>query len=100
MWRGDDRRQFLDLDQLASARSDEPLNPLFIIFGDDRRPHPLFTMPSPIAQAWKEFIRHPVIPWNIGERRRVLAHAYNELSEEIERWTLAMSGQLKWTPTD
>ncbi len=39
---------------------------------------------SPIAAAWKKIIREPIIPYNPIERRKKLAHAFEELKPYIE----------------
>ena len=41
-------------------------------------------------------IKHPVIPWNLEQRRRVLAHAYEELKEEVERWEKITAHEREW----
>jgi hypothetical protein len=35
------------------------------------------------ARIWAENVRHPVIPFDLAERRRVLAHAYEKLAPYI-----------------
>jgi hypothetical protein len=97
MWRGEDKRQVLMLDQLKALDSDTRADPLLMLFGPNSLNALLNTLsnsvglgniePSPLAQAWRDFIRHPVIPWALDERQDVLAHAYRELHDEVQRWT-------------
>jgi molecular chaperone HtpG len=41
--------------------------------------------PEGLAYYWKEIIREPVIPYDLEERRRKLAHAYEVLAPYIEK---------------
>lgn len=54
-------------------------------------PAPDYT-PSTLAEAWRKYLRSPVIPYNPEVRRRKLAHAYKELKPYIESWE-ALSGK-------
>ncbi len=38
---------------------------------------------SAIGKAWREFIREPVIPYEVKERREKLSHAYEELARFV-----------------
>ncbi|WP_437717360.1 ATP-binding protein [Sorangium sp. So ce448] len=41
---------------------------------------------SCLGDAWVRHIRHPYIPYDLEERRSVLAHAYRGLEAEIRQW--------------
>jgi hypothetical protein len=49
-------------------------------FKDDK---PEFKL-SPLARVWRDVLGSPVIPFDLEERRRKLAHAYEELEAYIE----------------
>ncbi|MDC3959826.1 HD domain-containing protein [Polyangium jinanense] len=88
-WTGEDNRKLLDLERLATIVPEGIENPIGIWFDcegpNEDLPDEDMIM-SPLAEAWEDIIRHPVIPWDEAERRALLPHAYSELSEEITRW--------------
>ena len=47
-------------------------------------PVPMQEIEQPIAKAWHEIIREPIIPYDPNERRKKLAHAFKELAPYIE----------------
>ena len=40
---------------------------------------------SPISRHWSEIIKLPYIPYDMDERKSLLAHAFEELAPYIER---------------
>lgn len=41
---------------------------------------------SPLSEAWKKYIRSPIIPYDLDERHKKCKYAYDELAEYIEKW--------------
>ena len=42
--------------------------------------------PTLLRVAWDKWIREPVIPYDISVRKRVFAHAYEELALYVAAW--------------
>ncbi len=49
---------------------------------------------SPLVWAWQKYLKHPVIPYDLKKRRKVLREAYRTLAPYIDAWNASWSARL------
>ncbi|MBI5570652.1 MAG: ATP-binding protein [Desulfomonile tiedjei] len=91
-WTGENPEEWLDLPKLTAV---EPRNDKDVVafwkLADPEGPElPM----SQVGRLWKDLFRQAVIPFDLKDRRKQLAHAYKELAEEVERWEQAGTYEL------
>jgi molecular chaperone HtpG len=91
-WKGENPEEWLDLPELSAVelRNDTDVVGFWKLADPEGPELPL----SPVGKMWKDLFGQPVIPFDLKARREQLAHAYEELAEEIARWEEAGTYEL------
>ena len=84
LWNGKDPRPELNLERHLDhqAKADD----LDICFWLFEKSSSAQKIQSPLAKVWLETLKHPVIPYNLDERQKILKEAIMDLQNEIKQW--------------
>jgi molecular chaperone HtpG len=84
VWLGDDPRPDVDIDNVRVHDTQNGAVPILLrLHGSSAQSA---APRSPLGELWQSVFKTADIPFDPGERRRVLAHAYEELKGEIAWW--------------
>ena len=82
IWTGSNPKDWLSLATLNTLPTDQDFVTGFWSVGKSKED----MLISPLGRMWIDIIKQPFIPFDVNQRREQLAHAYDELAEEIHRW--------------